>query len=175
MTVEVLPGGQTGRRCPVARAEAENYKLGGEGVGYHDLTFGNFAQLYRYDGVDLDYAYNEWTGYSLVHMDPGEWTAYDVAVSEAGVYALTARVAGAMAGGVFHVELDGADISGPIVVPYTNDGLRIYTDVTTQTPALAAGNHELRIVIDQAPDGADQLFAAVNYLDFVRTGSAQTE
>ena len=174
VTVEVLPQGGNRVTLP-GRVEAENYKDGGEGVGYHDLTFGNFAQVYRTDGVDLNYAYNEWTGYSLVHMDPGEWTAYDVAVSEPGVYALTARVAGAMDGGVFHVEVDGVDISGPIVVPYTNDGLRIYTDVTKQTPALAAGNHELRIVIDRAPDGADQLFAAVNYLDFAHTGSAQAE
>ncbi|MCB0075679.1 MAG: hypothetical protein KDE20_29695, partial [Caldilineaceae bacterium] len=69
VTVEVLPQGGNRVTLP-GRVEAENYKDGGEGVGYHDLTFGNFAQVYRTDGVDLNYAYNEWTGYSLVHMDP---------------------------------------------------------------------------------------------------------
>ncbi|HMN27914.1 MAG TPA: chitobiase/beta-hexosaminidase C-terminal domain-containing protein, partial [Caldilineaceae bacterium] len=156
--VTVLPRGGNRISLP-GRVEAENYKGGGEGVGYHDTSHGNYGQvynlgklatIYRADDVDLTIAINQYTGYAVMHMTPGEWLTYDVNVTEPGAYTLRLRVAGAIAGGVVHVELNGADISGPIKLPYTNDGLRIYTTLTIQTSDLPAGQHPLRLVADQA-------------------------
>ena len=39
------------RRRP--RIQAEDYKAGGEGVGYHDTTPGNQGATYRTDDVDI--------------------------------------------------------------------------------------------------------------------------
>jgi hypothetical protein len=173
--VVVLPEGGMPITIP-GRVETENYKGGGEGVGYHDTSHGNYGVLawlgerqpvYRAEDVDLTIALNETHGYAVMHLTTGEWLAYDVDITQVGVYDLTARVAGAIAGGVFHAELDGVDISGPLTIPRTNDALRRYTTLSVETPALPAGSHELRIIADQAPPGENDLFAAINYLEFM--------
>ena len=165
VAVNVLPDGGYTTTLP-GRIEAENFRGGGEGVGYHDFTWGNFGGVYREESVDLMIAYNEWTGYSVTDMEPGEWIAYNTSVAQTGEYDLTIRLTGAIAGGVFHVELDGANISGPITVPYTSDGLRAYASIVRRTPVLSAGAHTLRIVIDQSAPGQNKLFAAINFLQF---------
>lgn len=163
-TVIVLPYGGWTFNIP-GRIEAEDYK-GGDGIGYYDTDGVN--KLYRYDNVDLITAYNEFYGYSVSHIFPGEWLAYDVNIIQSGVYQVNARVAGAREGGVFHLELDGSNISGPITVPFTQAGFGRYTTVTFQTPYLGSGTHELRIVADKNAPGEDRLFAAINYIEFVK-------
>lgn len=66
--------------------EAEDYKNGGEGVGYHDTSSGNAGNLYRSDNVDIKAASGG--GYAVGWMNNGEWLEYEVDVPQTGVYAL---------------------------------------------------------------------------------------
>ena len=55
-------------------------------------------------------------------------------------------------GGVFHLELDGSDVTGPIQVPNTGGWFRWGAVQTTDIP-LPAGNHILRLALDSGPAG----------------------
>ena len=68
-------------------------------------------------------------------------------------YTLDARVASAGQGGVFHVEVDGIDATGPMVVPNTGGWQTLADDQPPGIP-LTAGPHLLRVVIDsKGPTG----------------------
>jgi Carbohydrate binding module (family 6) len=96
------------------RLEAEDYKVGGEGVGYHDATPGNSGGQFRSDDVDIEVTTDAGGGYNVGWSDPGEWLAFDVEIAQAGAYDLTARMAfGAAGTKTLHVEVDGVDVSGP--------------------------------------------------------------
>jgi hypothetical protein len=140
------------------RIEAEDYKAGGEGVAYHDTTSGNSGGTYRSDDVDVEPATDVGGGYNVGWIDPGEWLAFHVEVAQTGDYAITARVASAIAGTKsLHLEVDGVDVTG--LLSFTDaSGWQSWLDVAVTGVNLTAGQHELRIVMD-----TDHL--NVNYLD----------
>jgi hypothetical protein len=80
------------------RVQAEDYKAGGEGVGYHDLTAGNTGGQYKTDNVDIEATTDAGGGFNVGWIQAGEWTAYDVSVATARTYTITARLASAVAG-----------------------------------------------------------------------------
>ena len=128
--------------------EAEDYNTGGEGVGYHDLTLGNSGGQYRSDDVDIEAAADVGGGFDIGWTDPAEWLAYDVTVTTAGAYQLELRVARNFAGnGTVHLEVDGVNATGTILVPFTG-GFQNWTTVTTPGIALTAGPHQLRVVFE---------------------------
>jgi hypothetical protein len=138
------------------RIEAEDYKAGGEGVGYHDTTSGNTGGEFRADDVDLEVATEG--GYNVGWIDPGEWLAFDVEIAQAGYYDITARVASAVAGEkTLHLKVDGVDVTGPLSFSDAS-GWQSWLDVTVPRVNLPAGRHELRLVLD-----ADSF--NVNYLE----------
>src|SRR5438046_2004032 len=74
--------------------EAEEFRDGGEGVGYHDTDPGNNGGFYRpNEGVDIDFSgaggsdvyYVGWT-------KAGEWLSYVVNVTAAGEYKVSPMV-----------------------------------------------------------------------------------
>jgi predicted amidohydrolase len=144
--------------------QAEDYDSGGEGVGYHDTTGGNSGGKYRSDGVDIEPTTDVGGGFNVGWMAPTEWLKYTVFVGAAGTYTLTARVAASGAGGTFHVELGGADVTGPLTIPNTG-GWQAWTNVA-KTVTLAAGVQSMRVVVDRAgPTGV------VGNLNYVRLQS----
>jgi parallel beta-helix repeat protein len=125
--------------------EAEAYRTGGEGIGYHDTTAGNFGMgTCRVDDVDMKPSGSACT---VGWFERGEWLAYDVDIASTGTYVLEARVACGLPGGSrFHVEADGVDVTGPITVPSTGSW-----DTLTSLQAVAtlpAGSHVLKVVND---------------------------
>ncbi len=134
----VLPG----------RFEAEDYKAGGEGIGYHDLTRGNAGVVYRSGDVDIERCTDGPRCYDVGWLAPGEWLAYDVSFGRSGRYTFIIRVA-AQRGGRFHIELDGVDVTGPLQVPRTG-GYTVWKDVVRRNGNVAAGSYELRLVADSA-------------------------
>src|SRR4029077_5220456 len=66
-------------------------------------------------------------------------------------YTATFRVASPGPGGTFHLEMNGADVSGPIVIPLTG-GWQTWQSVT-KTITLTAGTQTARLVIDAAGQG----------------------
>ena len=146
------------------RIEAEDYKAGGEGVGYHDISSGNSGGEYRSDDVDINTTADIGGGYKIVSTASGEWLAFDVLVEETTKYNIIARVASGKDGDKsFHLEVDGEDVTG--VIKFTDaSGYDSFVNVTVKDVDLTSGQHELRFVMDTG-------FFHFNYLDIVR-GSA---
>ena len=139
------------------RVQAEDYKGGGEGVGYHDLTPGNAGGVYRNDGVDIQATTDAGGGYNVGYTQAGEWLGYDINVATAGRYALTARLASGAAGTKSAaLSIDGNPAG---VFSFTDaSGWQNWKDFPMGLVNLTAGRHVLRL--DMATAGFN-----LNYLD----------
>ncbi len=126
------------------RIQGEDYKVGGEGVGYHDLTAGNSGGKYRTDNVDIETTTDAGGGYNVGWIDAGEWLAYDVSVSQAGSYSLTLRMASAVSGTkTATLSVDGSQAAAFSITDAS--GWQSWKSVTVTGVRLTAGNHTLRI------------------------------
>jgi hypothetical protein len=124
--------------------EAEYFDNGGEGVAYHDGTGGNAGGALRSSDVDLEAASGG--GYNVGWVSPGEWLQYTVNVASGGSYTAQFRVASLGQGHTFHLEMNGANVSGAIRIPDTG-GWQNWQTVTA-TVQLNAGRQVARLVID---------------------------
>ena len=172
--IHVLPGPASlpfgGVAAPIPGiVEAENFNEGGEGVGYHDLTAGNTGGQYRQTDVDIAVTSDVGSGYTIGWVSSGEWLAYRVLATATAEYTLDARVASAGQGGAFHVEVDGIDATGPMVVPNTGNWQSWQTISRGGIP-LTAGPHMLRVVIDT--NGTTGWWGNLNYLRWTVPGAA---
>ena len=104
-------------------------------------------------------------GYNLGWVAAGEWLKYTVNVTAAGDYNLEVRVAARGAGGIFHIEINGVDRTGPITIPETG-GWQQWTSVTKPGLSLTAGTQVWRVVMDQAGE------FAVGNINFFRVVAA---
>jgi hypothetical protein len=143
--------------------EAENFDEGSSGVAFRDNSPGNAGGVYRATDVDIERTSDSGGGYNVGWMTAGEWLAYTVDIGTSGVYTLEARVAANGAGGTFHVEVDGADVSGPLVIPNTG-GWQAWRTVTRTGVSLSAGRRRLRVVEDA--NGPTGVFGNINSLRF---------
>ncbi|MDO8589496.1 MAG: carbohydrate-binding protein [Armatimonadota bacterium] len=137
--------------------QAENYDLGGEGVGYHDTDAPNNGGAYRTDGVDIETTADTGGGYNVGWIEPGEWLNYMVNVTSTRNYDLNMRVAGT--GGSFHINIDGQDVTGSRNVTSTG-GWQTWATQTVSGINLTAGQHILSIVVDSSGFN-------LNYVDVV--------
>ena len=151
--------------------EAEQFDDGPEGVAYHDLTSYNSGGQYRNTGVDIEATTDVGGGFNVGWMNAGEWLAYSVNVATAGTYTMEARVASNGPGGTFHVEVNGVDKTGPLIIPATG-GWQSWVTLTRAGISLDAGVQRLRVVVDA--NGANGDAGNLNYLRFsaaTNTGS----
>ena len=125
--------------------QAENFDKGPEGFAYHDSEPTNLGGQYRNVGVDIEKCREG--GFDVTQTKAGEWMVYTVNVTQSGIYDLGMRVASKYAGGVFHVEADGGDVTGAVFVPRTGSWQK-YTTVSSRGIALSAGVHVLRLAMD---------------------------
>lgn len=145
------------------RIEAENYDKGGEGIAYHDATPTNPDGVYRNDGVDLQIANDTGGGYKVKTAVAGEWLKYTVNVASARTYAIDVRVSSSGAGGTFHVEVDGVNVTGALTVPNTG-GWNAWSTVTKTGVSLTAGQHVVRLVLD-TNGSSTGMTGNFNYID----------
>ena len=143
------------------RIEAEEYDLGGEGLGYHEANInGNEGKApFRNDEVDIELTQDEEGVYNIAYILEGEWLQYTVDVMSSGVYDLNLRMAADGAGKTLHIEIDGVDVTGPVQVPNTG-GWQTWETFTVRDVSLTAGEHVLRIVFDAN-------YMNLNYVEFV--------
>jgi acid phosphatase len=133
---------------------AADFDDGGEDVAYHDTTPGNNGGAYRVtDDVDLQPSSEG--GFNVGWVAPGEWLNYSVAVAAGGSYTVTFRVASPGGGGSFHLEMNGADMTGAITIPVTDDW-QVWQDVT-RTVTLAAGAQIAKVVMDAPGTGSSSV------------------
>ena len=149
-TAHLIPG----------RIEAEEYDKGGEGLGYHEANAnGNQGSAtLRNDEVDIEATQDVDGAYNIGYTLTGEWLEYTVNVTKTDVYDLDVRVAKDGTGGLFHIEIDGVDITGPISVPNTG-GWQVWETVTLNDISLTAGEHVMRIEFDTD-------YTNLNYVEF---------
>lgn len=127
--------------------EAENYDMGNEGDAYHDEDASNKGGVYRHDGVDI--VGEASSGYKVGYTASGEWLEYSVQVLNDGIFNWQARVSSGAQASSFRMLLDNVAISDSIKIPQGADW-DTYTNVSGTTPALTAGEHVLRIIVDGA-------------------------
>jgi hypothetical protein len=130
-----------------ATIEAENFDQGGEAVAYHDLDGGNNGGVYRSTDVDVRTAGSASNGHVVFNAYPGEWLEYGIQVQTTGTYNLAASVASRLAGGTFHIEVDGVNVTGAMQAP-TTGSWSTFQSVSKNGVSLAAGTHVLRLVLD---------------------------
>ena len=127
------------------RIEAEDFDVGGEGVAYHDTDAGNNGNAYRTgEDVDIEPCSDVGGGYNAGWVREGEWLEYTLDVPVSGEYDIGVRVASLSAGGEFHLEFNGQNLTGDIVVPVTG-GWQSWATVTSSV-TLPAGRQLMRFV-----------------------------
>src|SRR4051812_4580183 len=150
------PGGSTPYTGTAVAApgtvQFENYDGGGMDVAYHDTTASNTGGVYRSNAVDIKAATDTGGGYLVGWTAAGEWLNYTVNVTRAATYAIDVRVASSGAGGTFHIEVDGVDKTGAMVVPNTGDW-QTWKTLTKTGVTLASGTHVIRVVMDAVGSG----------------------
>jgi hypothetical protein len=148
--------------------QAENFDTGGSGVAYSDSTSGNAGGAYRTtENVDIESTTDSGGGYDVGWTSPGEWLNYTVNVASAGTYDIAARVASAGNGGTFHIEVNGANVTGTMTIPNTG-GWQTWTTITKSGVSLPGGTQVWRVVFDT--NGASGAVGNLNYLQLT-TGS----
>jgi cytochrome c len=143
--------------------QAEDFDGGGEGVGYHDTDASNNGGQYRTTGVDVETAGDSPAGYNVGWTSAGEWLNYSVNVAADGLYTLQARVASSGNGGVFHIEFDGVNKTGPMTNS-DSGGWQTWRTLTKSNINLSAGTHVMRLVMDS--NGANGTIGNFNYFTF---------
>ena len=131
-----------------ATVQAENYDTGGEGVAFHDNTTANAGGAYRTDGVDIEPSTDTGGGFNVGYIKAGEWIEYTLSVPSAGAYVLEIRVASVVAGGTFHVEVDGVNKTGTLTMPNTG-GWQTWQTLSIPVQ-LVAGRSVVRFAFDTA-------------------------
>ncbi|MBN2030683.1 carbohydrate-binding protein, partial [bacterium] len=129
-----------------ADIQAENYDGGGEGVGFHDTDATNELGFYRWDDVDIDKIAGASDEYCVASMQDGEWLGYTVTIPSTDVYDISIRTSSAVKTAQLHLELDGADVSGGISVPYS--GSQGWRTVQIVGIPSNAGSSHLRLYVD---------------------------
>ena len=155
----------------------ENYDEGGEGVAYHDTTATNLFGLYRNEGVDI--ATDPAGGYVVGWTEPGEWENYSIHVNKATNYVIAPLIASDTNVGVFHLEINGVDKTGPFYVPNTG-GWTTYQLLAKTNIFLTAGDHVMKVVVDTGQFNIGEIiltdFASVRpQFDFIRKVNTQIQ
>jgi hypothetical protein len=125
--------------------QAEDFDRGGEGVAYHDNVPGNAGRQYRTtEDVDIVAAAGNASGYVVNNFETGEWLKYTINATSAGTYTIALKVSSEYSTSLFHVDVDGVNVSGSVAVPATGSW-GTFQLVSVHGVNLSAGTHVLRV------------------------------
>ena len=129
------------------KVEAENFNLGGNTIGYYDLTTTNLGGCYRTSNVDIEECVDNGGTFDVGWIDTGEWLEYSVDVTSSGNYDFQVRVANGGSTGTFHIEMNGVDITGLKTVAPTG-GWQKWQTITIQNITLTSGLKKMKFVMN---------------------------
>jgi chitinase len=159
------PFGGTPRRIPGV-VEAEDFDEGEAEAAYHDVTEANQGADYRgRTQVDIERRADASNGHGIGWTRAGEWLVYTVEVVAPGPYTLEIPVASAKAGGRFHIEFDGKDVTGPIAVLDTGAWTKLET-IRVDRVHVPAGKAVMKVVMDA--DGQSMSIGDIDCFRFLR-------
>lgn len=148
--------------------QAEDFDGGGEGVAYHDSDTPNNGNQYRATSVDVEGSGDIGGGYNVGFTATGEWMKYTVNALVDGTYTIGMRVASQGNAGVFHMEIDSQNVTGPVTVNDTG-GWQTYVTLTKTNVAISAGVHVIRWFVDST--GSNGTVGNHNYFTFTATST----
>jgi hypothetical protein len=151
--------------------EVEDFDEGGEGIAYHDSTAGNEGGGYRATDVDLQPTIDTGEGFNLGWAGAGEWLAYTVDVAATGLYTVQFRLASESAGGNFHIEMNGVDVTGSFNVGSSRGWQNWFTATRTGVP-LSAGVQVMKLVMES--DGFTGAVGNFNWIRFTLESAQST-
>jgi hypothetical protein len=121
--------------------QSEDYDVGGEGVGYHDVTPGNDGASYRTEDVDIG-------GTSVGWTSTNEWLNYSVTVANTALYRMELKIASPNTSGRLTFQVDGQNIAGATSIPIPNTGgWGTFSSIFVDNISLTSGDHDFRILI----------------------------
>jgi len=159
-TTETLP---FVRRTVHDTVFAPEYDLGRNGYAYFDVdtadyhgdmdgtyTTWNSGWAFRNDGVDLEPCGDAplSNGYNIGWTENGEWVSYTLINDSAAAYTMELRSASAGNGSRIHVEVNGADASGPVELPATG-GWQQWVSTEIGEVILPEGTVRVKIVFER--------------------------
>ena len=131
------------------KVEMEHYDAGAPGTAYKDNDPKNQGADYRKNTqVDIEKRGDASNGHGVGWISAGEWINYTVEVKESGTYDIKIPVAAQKVGGLFHLEIEGKDLTGPIRIPDTGSWTQLKT-VTHKGLKLTKGSPVIRVVMDE--------------------------
>ncbi|HEX4793518.1 MAG TPA: carbohydrate-binding protein [Humisphaera sp.] len=130
------------------RIEAEDFDLGGQGVGYSDTTKANTGNAgYRTtEGVDI--VTGGENGKVVGFTTMGEWLQYTVTVPATGPYTVQVRVSNPTRSGRLHVSFDSGKYVSNVVVEPATGSWDVWQTVSTGRVTLPAGKHVMKLYFD---------------------------
>ena len=165
-----VPYGGKAQSIP-GKIEAEHYDQGAPGEAYHDVDEKNHGADYRGPTqVDIEARPDASNGHGIGWTRTGEWLLYTVHIKEAGLYAIEIPVASNKDGGVFHLDIDGKDVTGPIKIPDTG-GWQILKSLKVKSVKLREGKHLMKSFMDH--QGESGSIGDIDFFHFVRESSAR--
>ena len=132
--------------------EAEHWDKGDAGKAYHDVDKENRGVEYREPTqVDIEKRSDASNGHGVGWTREGEWLVYTVQVKQPGNYRIEMPVASKKQGGIFHIEMNGKNVTGPIRVPDTGSWQQLkllkHDDVKLKT-----GRQQMKVIMDKKGD-----------------------
>jgi len=129
--------------------QAENFDTGSKGVAYWNgaTSNGGGANYRPGETVYIESCSDTGGGYDVGNTMPGDWLNYTVNIASERDYTFTVRVATDVAGGVFHLQVDGRTVTPRISVPQTN-GWQTWQTLVVPKVHLPEGLHTLQLVMD---------------------------
>ena len=158
-----------GKPSPIpGTIEAEHWDKGSAGKAYVDVDEENQGENYREPTqVDIEKRPDASNGHGVGWTKEGEWLLYTVEVMESGTYRIEMPVASNKEGGIFHIEMDGRDVTGPIRVPETGGWQHLQVRIH-EGVKLKKGIQRMKVVMDE--NGASKSIGDFDLFRFVKTG-----
>ncbi|HEV2845710.1 MAG TPA: carbohydrate-binding protein [Thermoanaerobaculia bacterium] len=111
------------------------------------MDAGNNGGEYRATDADVRSKSTASNGYVVFNAVAGEWLEYTIDVAAAGTYQVGATSASRLAGGTYHIEIDGVNVTGTLTAPTTGSWWT-FQYAGQGGVQLTAGRHVLRLVLD---------------------------
>jgi hypothetical protein len=156
----------------IRRFEAEDFDHGGEGIAFHRAEGEDANNIYRCSNVIIrtaqdipgGYLQGAGGGFCVKGLKAGDWLEYTLDIKKEGFYAIGVRTASSGTGGSIHIEFDGVDMTGPIVLPDTKGELA-WTTIPAGKVYLEEGIKVMRLFVEGVGDSG---FAGnINYFDIL--------
>jgi len=137
------------------KIEAEDFDKGSEGIAFHDVDLGNTGLAYR---LNTDVDIEAWPNnqFALGYVETGEWVEYTINVTETKKYDVFLSVSSKLEGGIVRIEIDGADISGPVATPGTG-GWGVFQELWVPQLEFPQGEHVMRMFIEKGDLNLDYM------------------